>query len=375
MIYLDNAATTPVDGAVFKAMQPYFCEIYGNPQSQHAAGRLAAKALNSARDKVAELFGCRAEETYFLSGGTEAGNWALKGACAAQSGKHIVISAIEHHALLESAEDMRRYGYEVTYVKPGADGIVSSSAVLSALRPDTAFCAVALANNELGTIQPAEEIGEICKARGVFYYCDCVQTAGVLPFPVKHCDMFAVSAHKFYGPKGIGAAFVNEKSHIYRLISGGRQERGMRGGTSYVAGAVGLACALENAVNNSGAVNAYVRGLRDEFLREVESSVKNCYLNGDRALRLPSNANISFEGCEGANIVIGLDMEGVCASAGAACAAGASAPSHVVTAVAGRERAVSAVRFTFGKYNTEEEVKLAAAAVKKVVGNIRGNKA
>ena len=205
MIYLDNAATTPTDGDVLNAMLPYLRENYGNSSSQHLAGRKAAGALLCARDKTARILGCRPEEVYFTSGGTECGNWAVKGVCAAHGKGHLVVSAIEHPAVLESAKDMEKAGFEVTFVLPDGNGVITPQAVERAIRPDTVFCAVMHANNETGVIQPVEEIGGLCRERGIFYYCDCVQTAGVLPLPVKHCDALAISAHKFYGPAGSGA--------------------------------------------------------------------------------------------------------------------------------------------------------------------------
>ena len=212
MIYLDNAATTPLDEAVLNKMLPFMRRDFGNPQSQHSAGRVAGNAVISARDKVARLLGCKSEEVYFVSGGTEAGNTALKGVCAARRKGHLIVSAIEHPALIESAKDMQKYGFEVTFLKPDCRGIVSAPSVAASIRPNTIFCAVMHANNEVGTIQPVEEIGKICKAHNVFYYCDCVQTAGVLPFPTAHCNALGISSHKFYGPRGFGAMYIKNGS-------------------------------------------------------------------------------------------------------------------------------------------------------------------
>ena len=370
MIYLDNASTTPLDGDVLEAMTPYLKENFGNPSSQHSAGRRSAEGVLSARDKIAALFGCKGDEVFFVSGGTEAGNWALKGACAGGRGKHIVVSAIEHPALIESANDMKRYGYEVTFVKPDKDGAVRPESIESALREDTVFCAVMHANNETGVIQPVEEIGAVCRARGVFYYCDCVQTAGVLPFPQKHCDAFGISAHKFYGPKGFGAMFVRKGAPIQRLISGGSQEQGLRGGTTNTAGAVGCAAALEKAVRDREKNNGYISALRDGFVEKV-LSLGGTHVNGG-ANRLPSTANISFDGCGGENILFLLDMKGIAVSTGSACSAGAVKASHVLTAMGLEEDSVkSAVRFTFGKYNTSEEADFVVCALKDALNAIR----
>lgn len=372
MIYLDNAATTPLDEAVLNKMLPFLRENFGNPQSQHAAGRTAGNAVIAARDGVAKILGCKSEEVYFVSGGTEAGNTALKGVCAAHGKGHIIVSAIEHPALIESAKDMQKFGFEVTFLKPDGRGIISSESVEDAIRPDTVFCAVMAANNEVGTIQPVEKIGEVCKTHGVFYYCDCVQTAGALPFPTAHCDALGISAHKFYGPRGIGAMYIKNGSKIARLISGGMQERGFRGGTLNAAAAVGLAAALETAVSERENNNKKTALLRDKFLNGVLTEINGAHLNGDKALRLSANANISFDGCDGENILFLLDLNGVAVSTGSACSAGAVSPSHVLTAMGlSAERVKSAVRFTFGKYNTEEEVETVLSVLKTVVEKIR----
>ncbi len=374
MIYLDNAATTPLDEAVLNKMLPFMRRDFGNPQSQHSAGRVAGNAVISARDKVARLLGCKSEEVYFVSGGTEAGNTALKGVCAARRKGHLIVSAIEHPALIESAKDMQKYGFEITFLKPDCRGIVSAPSVAASIRPNTIFCAVMHANNEVGTIQPVEEIGKICKAHNVFYYCDCVQTAGVLPFPTAHCNALGISSHKFYGPRGFGAMYIKNGSEITRLISGGMQERGFRGGTLNAAAVAGLAEALERAVKDRELNNEKISFLRNVFLKAVLNSIDGACLNGDAKLRLPSNANVSFEGCAGENILFLLDLNGVAVSTGSACSAGAVSPSHVLTAMGlPPERVNSAVRFSFGKYNTEEEVESVVGVLKTVINRIRKN--
>jgi len=372
MIYLDNAATTPLDSAVFEEMKPYFTQKFGNPQSGHAFGREAAIALGEARDGVADILGCKSQEVYFLSGGTEAGNTALKGVCAHFKKGHLIVSAIEHPALTESAEDMKRFGFEVTFVKPDGRGIVSAEAVEKAIRPDTVFCAVMAVNNEVGTIQPFNEIGRLCKERGIFYYCDCVQAAGVLPIKSICCDALGISAHKFYGPKGAGALYIRENSPISRLISGGRQERAFRGGTVNTAAAVGLFKALEIAERDREENCKKIQKLRDGFLKRTLTEISGTHLNGDKVLRVPSNANISFDGCGGDNLLFLLDIRGVAASAGSACSAGAVKPSPVLLSMGlGESRASSAVRFTFGRQNTAEEVDFAVEALKESVNKIR----
>lgn len=374
MIYLDHAATTPLDRAVLDAMTPYFIETFGNPSSQHGYGQKAANAVIAARDEIAGILGVPSADIYFTSGGTEAGNTALKGVCAAniEKGKHIVISAIEHPALIESARDMTKFGYEVTFVNPEQNGIISPEDIASAIRSDTVFVAVMAANNEVGTIQPIKEIYEICKQKGVYFYCDCVQIAGVLPFGDFPADGVGFSAHKFYGPKGFGGLYMRSGSSFTRLISGGKQERGLRGGTTYVAGAIGCAAALKAAEDNREKNYAKVKALRDSFISLVESGIDGVRLNGDSQLRLPSNANFSFDGCAGEQIAFSLDLAGIAVSTGSACSSGAVTPSHVITAMGlGEERARSAVRFTFGKNNTQEEVHQTFEQLKKIVNRIR----
>ena len=376
MIYLDNAATTPTDSDVLDAMLPYFKDNFGNPASQHGVGRAAAAAILSARDKISSLIGCKPDEVFFVSGGTEAGNWALKGACAANAGRgrHIILSAIEHPALIESARDMEKQGYEVTLIDPDKNGKIIPLDILKSIRPDTVFCAVMAANNETGVVQPVEEIGGICKENGVFYYCDCVQTAGVIPFPTPHCDALGISSHKFYGPKGFGVLYIENGAKINRFISGGKQERGLRGGTTNTPSAVGCAKALENAVLKMDENNKKIAALRNRFEKKVLSEIEGTHINGCKD-RLPAHANISFDGCDGENILFLLDLNGIAVSTGSACSAGAVKSSYVLESMGlEKERVRSAVRFSFGKYNTEEEVDLTCEALKRAVGKIRSSK-
>ncbi len=374
MIYLDHAATTPLSEGAFGAMKPYMTNIFGNPSSLHAYGREAANAVIAARDGIAAVLGVPSEDIYFTSGGSEACTAALKGVCAANCdrGKHIVVSAIEHHALIESALDMQKYGWEVTFVKPDRRGIISPREIASALRGDTVFAAVMGANNEVGVIQPIADIYAECQKRGVFFFCDCVQTAGVLPFSRFPADGLAFSAHKFYGPKGFGGLYMRRGTRFSRLIDGGMQERGKRGGTTYVAGAVGCAYALKEAYMTCGETNSRVAALRDMFIKRVESGIAGAHLNGDREMRLPSNVNFSFDGCRGDEIAFCLDLEGVAVSTGSACSSGATSPSHVLLAMGlSEEEAKSSVRFTFGRDNTEEEAEEAYKKLSLVVDRIR----
>lgn len=377
MVYLDHAATTPLDGRVLQAMTPYLTEIYGNASSQHSYGRKAANAVTEARDKIADIMGVSPSELYFTSGGTEAGNTALKGVCAALRGRgrHVVLSALEHPALISSANDMREYGYDITLVKPAKNGIVSAESVAGAIRPDTVFVGVMAANNEVGTIQPIKDIYAACRERNVFLYCDCVQTAGVLPFALFPADGIGFSAHKFYGPKGFGGLYVRGNCRFERLISGGEQERGLRGGTTYVAGAVGCARALEIAEREAQSNNENIRRLRDLFVKRVLAEIEGTRVNGDLQNRLPSNANISFDGCDGEQILFALDLAGIAVSTGSACSSGAVTPSRVLTSMGLDEgRVKSAVRFTFGRGNTLQETEYAAVKLKEAVERIRAQK-
>lgn len=377
MVYLDHAATTPLDGRVLQAMTPYLTEIYGNASSQHSYGRKAANAVTEARDKIADIMGVSPSELYFTSGGTEAGNTALKGVCAALRGRgrHVVLSALEHPALISAANDMREYGYEITLVNPAENGIVSAESVAGAIRPDTVFVGVMAANNEVGTIQPIKDIYAACRERNVFLYCDCVQTAGVLPFGLFPADGIGFSAHKFYGPKGFGGLYVRGNCRFERLISGGEQERGLRGGTTYVAGAVGCARALEIAEQEAQSNNDNIRRLRDLFVKRVLAEIEGTRVNGDLQNRLPSNANISFDGCDGEQILFALDLAGIAVSTGSACSSGAVTPSRVLTSMGLDEgRVKSAVRFTFGRGNTLQETEYAAVKLKEAVERIRAQK-
>ncbi len=370
MIYLDHAATTKPDQDVLEAMLPYLKENYGNSQSQYSLGRQAAIAVTNARDYVSSVLGCTSEEVYFTSGGTESDNWALRGIYESTKG-HIVLSAIEHPALLSLADDLKKEGADITYVYPGFSGRINPKDVEAAIKDNTCFVGVMSANNETGVIQPTDEIARICKERGIFFFSDCVQSAAVLPFE-KGLSGLSFSAHKFYGPKGVGVLYIKKGTPISRLIAGGRQERGLRGGTTNVAGIVGLHKALEIALSHMDENNKKVVSLRDAFLDRVLCEIEGTFLNGDRNLRLPANANISFDGCLGEQILVLLDMKGIAVSTGSACAAGAVTPSHVLTAMGLDEgRCSSAVRFTFGKDNTPEEVDETVECLKQIVTSLK----
>lgn len=371
-IYLDYAATTPLDGGVFSYMTPYFTNVFGNPSSQHSFGREAANAVVSARDKMGVALGISSAELYFTGSGTEADNLGIKGIALANAdrGRHIVVSAIEHPAVLESARALCGIGFEVTFVAPDESGVISPEAIKAALRADTVLVAVMSANNETGVIQPIQKIYDVVHPSGAYLWCDCVQTAGVIPMSCFPADGHAISAHKFYGPKGAGAAHIKRGVRFLAHTNGGHQERGMRGGTTNTPAVVGMAEALKLSLSRTDEV-ARVRVLRDAFEKLVLSEIPDVFVNGGGE-RLSSHSNLSFYGCEGQNIVLLLDMHGVAASTGAACSAGATTPSHVLTAMGlGEARVKSAVRFTFGRGNTEEDVGRAVEILKKVIASIR----
>lgn len=373
-IYLDHAATTPLDEDIFKKMTPFFKGVFGNASSQHSFGREAANALTCARDDVARAIGVPSKEIYFTCGGTEADNLGIKGISLAnaEKGKHIVVSAIEHPAVLESAYSLRQFGYEITEVNPDGDGVIRPESIEKALRPDTVLVAVMSANNETGVIQPIKEIYERVHAAGAYLWCDCVQSAGALPFSLFPADGWAISAHKFNGPKGVGVARIKSGVRFLPQMCGGHQERGLRGGTINTPSIVGCAEALCKAQKNCDEVNAYVSSLRNEFEKRVVALIDGVHINGKNAQRLPSHSDLSISGCEGQNIVMLLDMKGVAASTGAACSSGATTPSHVLTAMGLSAECVSGgVRFSFGKDNTLSEAQIAAQILSEVVSSIR----
>ena len=378
-IYVDNAATTPVSKPVLEAMTPYFCETYGNPSSIfYSVGAAAGEALAAAREKAAKALGCDAAELFFTSCGSEADNWAIKGTArkfARQGKKHLITSSIEHHAVLHSMQALEREGFEVTYLHVDAEGFVSPAEVEAAIRPDTALVTIMFANNEIGTIQPIEEIGNICRKHGVWFHTDAVQAVGAVPIDCHALpiDMLSLSAHKFNGPKGVGALYVRKGILPLNFMDGGAQERGRRAGTENVAGIVGLATALEIAVNGLSEKRAHLSEMRDYVLAHVQKmpQVKiNGTLDGDK--RLPNNVNASFTAAEGESLLLMLDMRGICASSGSACASGSLDPSHVLLAIGlPHEIAHCSLRFSFGVQNTMEDAKAVCAALDEIVPAVR----
>ncbi len=383
-IYLDHAATTPVDPDVLAVMLPYFSTRFGNPSSIYRVGQEGRAAIDRARASVARVLGCHPEEILFTSGATESDNLALKGiAWQARFASdphrlppHVVTTAIEHHAVLHAADALERQGFAVTRVAPNAGGIVPAEAIEAALRPETCLVSVMYANNETGAIQPVADIGRICRERGIPFHTDAVQAAGLLPLPVDAlgCDLMSLSAHKFYGPKGVGVLYVRRGTPIVYQQDGGGQEGGRRGGTENVPAIVGLAAALEKAEALRDACVARFGGLRDRLWEEIRAAIPDAELNGpaDPALRLPHNLNIAVPGIQGETVLLGLDMEGVAASAGSACTTGNSEPSHVLRAMGlSDERCRASLRFTLGRDNTAEEIDDAADALAATVGRVR----
>lgn len=375
-IYFDHAATTPLDEAVLQKMLPYFTETFGNADSPHAVGRKSMLAVDAARDAVAALLNAKSNEIYFTSGGTEADNWALVGGAHAQKEqgkKHIIVSAIEHHAVLAAAEKLEKEGFQITYLPVNAGGRVELNALKEAITDKTGLIAVMAVNNETGVIQPIAEIAKIAKESGAIFFCDGVQAAPYMPIDVKALgvDMFSLSSHKFYGPKGCGILYIRGGLKVKGLIVGGEQERGLRGGTTNVPAIVGLAEAYKKNVATVSASNEKIAKLSGLFLREI-SDMDGVEINGGEE-RIPSVLNVRFVGVNNADFVYNMDLAGVSLAAGSACSSASIKPSHVLLAM-GRtdEEAKECVRFSFGKNNTEEEICRAAALAKEIAARLRG---
>ena len=375
-IYADNAATTKMSRAAIEAMEPYFDCIYGNPSSLHTFGQRANEALCSARERIAAALGCEPREITFVSGGSEADNQALTSAArigARKGKKHIVSTAIEHHAVLHTLDRLKREGFEVTLVGVPESGIVDPEEIRKAIRPDTCLVSVMYANNEIGTIQPVTEIAAICKENGVLFHSDAVQAVGQLKIDVRGqgIDMLSLSAHKFHGPKGIGVLYARRGIPLTSVIEGGAQERGKRAGTENLPAIMGMAAALEEANANLGANALKMRTLRDMLIDGL-SLIPHSVLNGDRGERLPGNVNFCFEGIEGESLLLLLDDRGVCASSGSACTSGSLDPSHVLLAI-GRvhEIAHGSLRLTISPENTPEEMDYIIKNVTEVVQYLR----
>ena len=377
MIYLDNAATTRTAPEVVEAMLPYFTEYYGNAGSIYGLAGESRKALLRARETIAGTLGAEANEIYFTAGGSESDNWALKAVFEAwqDKGRHIITSRIEHHAVLHTCEYLEKMGARVTYLDVDSEGLVDPGQLERAIRPDTILISVMAANNEVGTIQPVKEIGEIAAAHGILFHTDAVQAYGHLPLAVQeyHIDLLSASAHKFNGPKGAGFLYAGKKAGIRSFIHGGQQERGRRAGTENVPGIVGMAAAARRAHEHMEERAQKERMLRDYLIGRIETEIPDVALNGHRTRRLPNNVNFSFADMEGETMLIMLDMAQICASAGSACTSGAVDPSHVLLAMGlSKERARGSLRLTLSEENTREELDTVVEELARIVARVRG---
>jgi cysteine desulfurase len=375
-IYLDNAATTALAPKVLEAMLPYLNAHYGNASSIYETGRDARQAVDAARRQVAELINAKPGEIFFTSGGTESDNWALKGIALANKnkGNHIITSAIEHHAVLETAHWLEGQGFELTYLPVGSDGIVDPDQVVRAITDRTILISVMAANNEIGTLQPVSAIGAIAKAHQIPFHTDAVQAAGAVPIDVNawQADLLSLSGHKFHGPKGIGVLYIRTGTRVERLIHGGAQERGRRAGTEHVAGIVGLGAAASLAGERLAAGAGRITALRNRLIDGIMTTIPDVRLNGDRERRLPNNANMSFKYIEGEALLLHLDLNGIAASSGSACASGSLEPSHVLLAIGlDAEDAHSSIRFTLSEATTQEEIDTVLGVLPGIVNKLR----
>ena len=376
MIYLDNAATTKTAPEVVDAMLPYFSEYYGNASTIYSLGAESKKAMDHARQTIADSLGAKPEEIYFTAGGSESDNWALKATAEAYAskGKHIITTKIEHHAILHTCEYLEKRGFEITYLNVDRDGLISLDELKAAIRPDTILISVMFANNEIGTIEPIAEIGEIAKEHGVLFHTDAVQAYAQVPINVDemHIDMLSASGHKLNGPKGIGFLYIRKGVKIRSFVHGGAQERSRRAGTENIPGIVGLGAAVERAMRIMDTKTRKESELRDYLIGRLENEIPHCWLNGHRTKRLPNNINFSFLFIEGESMLIMLDMKGICASSGSAGTSGSLDPSHVLLAIGLKhEEAHGSLRLTLSEESTKEEMDIVAEEVKKIVQRLR----
>ena len=361
IIYFDNAATTKVKDEVLKEMEPYFCEQYGNPSSLYTIGRRAKKAIEEAREKVANLIGAEKNEIYFTASGSESDNTALKGVAFANKhkGNHIITSKIEHPAILETCLELEKQGFEVTYLKVNDQGLINLQELKDSIRPETILISIMFANNEIGTLQPIEEIAKIAREKNIIFHTDAVQAVGNVNINVKELgiDMLSLSGHKIYGPKGIGALYVKKGIEFDKFIHGGHQEKNKRAGTENTAGIVGLGKASEIAKEQLNEYSEKLQTLRDYYIKEVTQKISDIRINGSMDSRLPGNINISFKDIDSSALLLELDKRGICVSSGSACSSGNADISHVITAIkVPPEYAKGALRVTFGDFNTKAQV-------------------
>ena len=376
--YFDNAATTKVKDDVLQEMIPYFGEKYGNPSAVYALAREAKKEIEKAREKIANLIGCNKKEIYFTSSGSEADNTAIKGIAYKNKlkGNHIITSKIEHHAILESCRFLETQGFEITYLNVDKNGFVDLDELRNSIKDETILISVMFANNEIGTIEPIEDIAKIASERNIIFHTDAVQAVGNVDIDVKSMgiDMLSLSGHKIYGPKGIGALYVKDNIDFEKFINGGHQEKNKRAGTENTAGIVGLGKAAELAQQNLTQHIGNVKELRNYYVEEVNKKISDIKVNGAINARLPGNSNISFEGVNGSDLLMELDNVGICASSGSACNSEEITPSHVLTAIGlDKETAKGALRVTFGEFNTKNEVDYLVENLEKAVSKLRGN--
>jgi len=374
--YFDHAATTATKEDVLKEMLPYFNIEYGNPSSMYSIGRKTRKAVEESRKRVALAIGVDLKEIYFTSCGSESDNLAIKGVAYANRnrGNHIITTKIEHPAVLHTCEHLEKEGFRVTYLNVDADGLISLEELQNAITSDTILISVMFANNEIGTIQPIGQIGSIAKKHNIYFHTDAVQAVGNVRINVEelNIDLLSMSAHKFYGPKGMGALYVKTGVNFEKIQDGGHQERNMRAGTENVAGIVGLGKAIELAYKNFDEYNEKLTSLRDYYISQVEEKIPNIKLNGHRVKRLPGNANISFIGVDGEALLLNLDLKGICASSGSACTSGSLDPSHVLVAIGlSSEIAQGSLRVTFGDENTKEDVDYLVQSLAEIVEKLR----
>lgn len=375
-IYMDNAATTPVKKEVLDEMLPYFTEKFGNPSSIYAIGRESRKAIENSREKVAKVLGADPKEIYFTSGGSEADNWALKGVAFANKnkGNHIITSKIEHHAILHTCQYLEKHGFKVTYLDVDEYGMVNVEQLKDAITDETILISIMFANNEIGTIQPIKEIGAIAKEKGIYFHTDAVQAMGNVKIDVNelNIDLLSMSAHKFYGPKGVGALYIRQGVKIDSLIHGGAQERNKRASTENVPAIVGLGKAIELAYENIDSHNKKLTALRQRLIKGVFDNIDYVRLNGHPEKRLPGNTSFCFQFVEGESLLLSLDMEGIAGSSGSACTSGSLDPSHVLLAIGlPHEIAHGSLRLALGDFNTEEEVDFVVKALVKIVNRLR----
>lgn len=376
VIYADNAATTQIDPRVLEAMTPYLTEYYGNPSSIYSIGRDAKRAIETAREQVAKAFGAKVQEIYFTAGGSESDNWAIKGSMdllKAKGKTHIITTNFEHHAVMDTCKFMEKHGFEVTYLPVDEEGYVTVKQVEDAIKENTGLVTIMYANNEIGTIQPIAEIGQLCRDKGILFHTDAVQAVGNVEIDVvkQHIDMLSMSGHKIYAPKGVGVLYVRNGVRLSNLVHGGGQERGRRAGTENVASIVGLGKAIELITEDIPGRIEKVSKLRD-YLFEQASQIERSRINGGRKNRLCGNFNMSFEAVEGEALLLMLDLNGICGSSGSACTSGSLDPSHVLLAIGlPHEIAHGSLRLSINEHTTQEDVEKIAEVLPKVVGRLR----